>query len=155
LQPDGVNLLYFKLRLFDLIEIMKYQRSKTSGCIDMTIANQSLRQKLNSFDSNLQIPRWHSGSGLHTIGFKEWLESVELLNQVLPTRGICLLYLWVNQGVCGYLAKTLVIAHWYSLIIDTYRELNLGRRNVWRFLPTALLINGPRYNTIQWRRLHI
>ena len=48
---------------------MKYQRSKTSGCKDITIAKQSLRQKLNSFDSNLQIPRWHSGSGLHIIGF--------------------------------------------------------------------------------------
>ena len=39
LQPDGVNLLYFKLRLFDLTEFieLKYLRSMALGCKDIEV----------------------------------------------------------------------------------------------------------------------
>ena len=39
LQPDGVNLWYFKLRIFDLTEFLelKYLRSMALGCKDIEI----------------------------------------------------------------------------------------------------------------------
>ena len=42
LQPDGVNLWYFNLNVFDLTEYftLKYLRSSTFGCKDLE--NQSL-----------------------------------------------------------------------------------------------------------------
>ena len=51
LQPDGLNLRYFKLRLFD--HSLKYLRSTTLGCNDVGVGKPwSLQQRLNSFWDN-------------------------------------------------------------------------------------------------------
>ena len=57
MQSDGVNLYYFKLRLFDLTEFIQHWVAKILG-----LKNQSLWQKLNSFagfdQTQLFINEW-------------------------------------------------------------------------------------------------
>ena len=48
MQPDGVNLWYFKSRLLNVTELIVY-KFKTLGCKDKGLENQSLWRRLNSF----------------------------------------------------------------------------------------------------------
>jgi len=60
LQPEGVNLLYFKLSLFDLTEFIVWNILGIRHCVAkiLGLENQRLWQKLNSFDNYDSVSKY-------------------------------------------------------------------------------------------------